>query len=98
MRRAYDCMMVQTHASEHVYLSFRTAVEERAQVGDIIHVEHETFGTLQFRVVEVLQETIGKRPLVIWTDRPLPAAPMITQVRNGHLAAVHGKRAACESG
>ena len=29
---------------------------------------------------------------------PLPAAPMITQVRNGHLAAVHGKRAACESG
>lgn len=71
MRRAYDCMMVQTHASEHVYLSFRTAVEERAQVGDIIHVEHETFGTLQFRVVEVLQETIGKRPLVIWTDRPI---------------------------
>ena len=71
MRRAYDCMMVQTHASEHVYLSFRTAVEECAQVGDIIHVEHETFGTLQFRVVEVLQETIGKRPLVIWTDRPI---------------------------
>lgn len=30
MRRAYDCMMVQTHASEHVYLSFRTAVEECA--------------------------------------------------------------------
>ena len=71
MRRAYDCMMAQTHTSEHVYLSFRTAVEERAQVGDIIHVEHETFGTLQFRVVEVLQETNGKRPLVIWTDRPI---------------------------
>ena len=71
MRRAYDCMMAQTHASEHVYLSFRTAVEERAQVGGIIHVEHETFGTLQFRVVEVLQETNGKRPLVIWTDRPI---------------------------
>ena len=71
MRRAYDCMMAQTHASEHVYLSFRAAVEERAQVGDIIHVEHETFGTLQFRVVEVLQEADGKRPLVIWTDRPI---------------------------
>ena len=75
MRRAYDCMMVQTHASEHVYLSFRTAVEECAQVGNIIHVEHETFGTLQFRVVEVLQETIGKRPLVIWTDRPITCRP-----------------------
>lgn len=71
MRRAYDCMMAQTHASEHVYLNFRTAVEECAQVGDIIHVEHETFGTLQFRVVEVLQETNGKHPLVIWTDRPI---------------------------
>ena len=75
MRRAYDCMMAQTHASEHVYLSFRTAVEERAQVGDIIHVEHETFGTLQFRVVEVLQEADGKRPLVIWTDRPIAFRP-----------------------